>query len=45
MIIITTNLQGQTKETIKQYLSGTGKDDTVAWDFYCSDGMNSISLV
>ena len=41
VIIITTNLQGQTKETIKQYLSGTGKDDTVAWDFYCSDGMNS----
>ncbi len=23
------------------YLSGTSKDDTVDWDFYCSDGMNS----
>ncbi|WP_276168422.1 glycoside hydrolase family 2 protein [Zobellia alginiliquefaciens] len=24
-----------------QYLSGTGKDDTVEWDFFCSDGMQS----
>lgn len=24
-----------------QYLSGTGKDNTVDWDFFCSDGMNS----
>ncbi|MGC6432013.1 MAG: glycoside hydrolase family 2 protein [Jejuia sp.] len=28
-------------ETYITYLSGTGKDDTVDWDFYCSDGMNS----
>ncbi|NIJ46205.1 hypothetical protein FHR24_002689 [Wenyingzhuangia heitensis] len=32
-------VQGQT--THKRYLSGTGKDNTVAWDFYCSDGMES----
>lgn len=32
-------VQGQT--TQKQYLSGTDKDNTVAWDFYCSDGMQS----
>ena len=24
-----------------QYLSGTGKDNTVAWDFYCTGGRNS----
>ncbi|BAX78476.1 glycoside hydrolase family 2 protein [Labilibaculum antarcticum] len=24
-----------------QYLSGTGKDDMVNWDFYCSEGMKS----
>ncbi len=24
-----------------QYLSGTGKDTTVDWQFYCSEGMNS----
>ncbi|WP_165748796.1 glycoside hydrolase family 2 TIM barrel-domain containing protein [Cellulophaga sp. Z1A5H] len=26
-----------------QYLSGTGKDNTVDWQFYCSEGMNSGS--
>lgn len=31
---------GQTQTVIK-YLSGTGKDHTVEWDFYCSDGMQS----
>ena len=24
-----------------QYLSGTDAHNTVSWDFYCSDGMNS----
>ena len=28
-------------QTICNYLSGTGKDDTKQWDFYCSGGMNS----
>lgn len=27
--------------TITKYLSGTDKDHTVAWDFYCTSGMNS----
>ncbi|WP_297086666.1 glycoside hydrolase family 2 TIM barrel-domain containing protein [uncultured Draconibacterium sp.] len=27
--------------TKKIYLSGTGKDDMVEWDFYCTDGRNS----
>jgi len=28
-------------ETEIKYLSGTGKDDMVEWDFYCSYGLNS----
>ena len=27
--------------THRQYLSGTGCDDMVQWDFFCSDGLNS----
>jgi len=38
-LIICTSLPAQETEVI--YLSGTGFDQTVAWDFYCSDGMNS----
>lgn len=29
------------EQTEIQYLSGTGKDDMVEWDFYCSDGRDS----
>ncbi|MEP7143413.1 MAG: glycoside hydrolase family 2 TIM barrel-domain containing protein [Ferruginibacter sp.] len=29
------------QQTIIQYLSGTDKDHTVQWDFYCTKGMNS----
>jgi len=29
------------QETEIKYLSGTGNDDTVPWEFYCSAGMNS----
>ncbi len=31
----------QAQETQVVYLSGTGFDQIVEWDFYCSDGMNS----
>ena len=31
----------QAQETEVVYLSGTGFDQTVELDFYCSDGMNS----
>ncbi len=31
----------QAQPTIQQYLSGTDKDHTVQWDFFCSKGMNS----
>lgn len=36
---IAINLSAQ--ETQIQYLSGTGSDHTVTWQFYCTDGMNS----
>ena len=44
--ILSFNLTAQTKkqsetETGIQYLSGTGSDDTVDWEFYCTDGRNS----
>jgi len=29
------------QETIRQYLSGTDKDHTVQWDFFCTKGRNS----
>ncbi|WP_245906945.1 glycoside hydrolase family 2 protein [Reichenbachiella versicolor] len=29
------------QKTQIQYLSGTDKDNTVSWNFYCSEGMNS----
>ena len=33
--------QATAPATIIHYLSGKGADDSVLWDFYCSDGMNS----
>jgi len=29
------------QETLRQYLSGTDKDDAVPWEFYCTAGRNS----
>ena len=29
------------QQTEKRYLSGTGNDDMVQWDFYCTGGMNA----
>ncbi|MEO7485908.1 MAG: hypothetical protein ABIU77_02365, partial [Ferruginibacter sp.] len=29
------------QQTTIQYLSGTDKDHTVQWDFFCDKGMNS----
>ena len=31
----------ESRPTQEVYLSGTGADDTVAWDFYCTGGRNS----
>jgi hypothetical protein len=30
-----------TQQTERQYLSGTGNDNTVNWEFFCTGGMNS----
>lgn len=37
----TIGLQVSAQKTASQYLSGTGKDDGVLWDFYVSEGMNA----
>jgi len=34
-------IQVHAQQTQVQYLSGTDAENTVAWDFYCSEGMNS----
>lgn len=44
--ILSFNLTAQTKKQSEteagiQYLSGTGSDNTVDWEFYCTDGRNS----
>src|SRR5674476_415296 len=39
LFVIAFNLQAQQTEV--KYLSGTDKDHTVTWDFYCTNGMNS----
>ena len=36
-----TAVQANDVQTRRQYLSGTGCDDMVEWDFRCSDGRNS----
>ena len=39
---LATTLTAQTlQQTERQYLSGHGCDDTVEWDFFCTDGRNS----
>lgn len=40
-VIFQQGISQNSTETEIQYLSGKGKDSMVAWDFYCSDGMNS----
>ncbi|PWJ37925.1 glycoside hydrolase family 2 protein [Sediminitomix flava] len=35
------SLAQQSIHTERQYLSGTSKDDTKTWDFFCSEGRNS----
>lgn len=35
------NLHTAAQQTIVHYLSGTDKDHTVAWDFFCTKGRNS----
>ena len=39
LLCVTTISYSQESEI--RYLTGTGNDDTVPWEFYCSEGMNS----
>src|SRR5438046_6404635 len=39
LFLLTNTLHAQ--QTIVHYLSGTDKDHTVQWDFFCTKGMNS----
>jgi len=39
LFVVASNLHAQQTEV--KYLSGTDKDHTVTWDFYCTNGMNS----
>lgn len=42
VLALASTLTAQTlPETERQYLSGRGCDDTVEWDFFCTDGRNS----
>ena len=40
-VLLSFPLLTYSQETQIRYLSGTGSDDTVPWEFYCSAGMNS----
>jgi beta-galactosidase/beta-glucuronidase len=43
LILLTVCLNAFSQETVIKYLSGTDKDHTVAWDFYCTGGRKSGS--
>ena len=40
-VLIISILSGNAQKTEIRYLSGTGKDHTVQWDFFCTHGRNS----
>ncbi len=39
VLLFSSNIFAQ--QTEKQYLSGTGNDNTVNWEFFCTAGMNA----
>ncbi len=41
LLLIASSISAFSQETIVKYLSGTDKDHTVEWDFYCTEGRNS----
>src|SRR6185295_10937770 len=41
MAVISVSAQNQSLSTEIRYLSGTGKDDGVLWDFFCTEGRKS----
>ncbi|TFF33958.1 glycoside hydrolase family 2 protein [Mucilaginibacter psychrotolerans] len=38
LVLLAISLNAFSQETVIKYLSGTDKDHTVAWDFYCTSG-------
>lgn len=40
-LLVTFYLRCSAQQTEKVYLSGTGSDDAVQWDFFCTGGMNA----
>jgi len=40
-VLLLFTLMSVAQKTMVQYLSGTDKDHTVTWDFFCTHGMNS----
>jgi beta-galactosidase/beta-glucuronidase len=40
-LLILSGLKTRAQETQKMYLSGTGSDHTVNWQFFCTQGRNS----
>lgn len=41
LFLLSVFLKAHPQKTDVQYLSGTDKDNTVQWDFFCTNGMNS----
>jgi beta-galactosidase/beta-glucuronidase len=41
LLLLLVSHQGFSQETTRTYLSGTDKDHTKQWDFYCTDGRKS----
>ena len=41
LLILISARVSNAQQTETRYLSGKGPDDTVLWDFWCSDGMNA----
>ncbi|QNR86736.1 hypothetical protein H9N25_10300 [Pedobacter riviphilus] len=41
LLLLLVSSAGFSQETIKTYLSGTDKDHTKLWDFYCTAGRKS----
>jgi hypothetical protein len=40
-ILVVSSFNSVAQETVRKYLSGTGKDNTIEWEFFCTDGRNS----
>ena len=41
IVMLAVQTKASAQETEKMFLSGTGNDNTVEWEFYCTDGRNS----